>query len=80
MGGEGAGNISLTSLLGCGPEGVAFPWVQYNNACYMLVNNVKKTWEEARKHCGRHSVKLTSFYPHHSIIFIPGSLGVHLLS
>jgi len=60
---------------GCGPVGLLFPWVSYNNACYMVVKNVKKTWEEARKHCGWHLAHLASISSVQEEEFIQSVVG-----
>jgi len=60
---------------GCGPVGLQFPWVSYNNACYMVVKNDKKTWEEARKHCGWHLAHLASISSVQEEEFIKSLVG-----
>ena len=40
---------------GCGPEGVDFPWKEFNGSCYLVVKE-KASWEEARRRCSNHLV------------------------
>jgi len=60
---------------GCGPEGLGFPWVKYKKACYMVVKNVKKTWDEARKHCGWHLAHVASISSAQEEEFIQSVVG-----
>jgi len=59
--------------IGCGPEGVDFPWKKFNKNCYMLVEK-KATWEEARKKCKNHSAHLASINSDEENEFLVGMI------
>merc|ERR1711874_294626 len=59
--------------IGCGPEGVDFPWKKFNKNCYMLVEK-KATWEEARKKCKNHSAHLASINSEEENEFLVGMI------
>lgn len=54
------GNFSKKTQPGCGPEGVDFPWKEFDGNCYMLVEK-KANWAEAKKKCKGHLVIIIAF-------------------